>query len=581
VSTHLRSTILLLAIAASACAPTVGAPRTGPDTRTPAAPPAARPARAPADPAARAIDGLMAAAYPADKPGAAILVSKGGRVILRKAYGMASLELGVPMQPEHVFALASISKQFTAAAILKLAEAGKLALDDDITKYLPTYPTHGARVTIEHLLTHTSGLSGLSETSDLRAVATQDSPLVDVLGDWVKDLPPDFAPGERWAYSNWGYSLLGAIVERASGMSYASYVEQALFAPAGLAHTFYNDRRRITPLRVPGYELQGDQVVNITQSRARQFLPGGAASLASTVDDLATWDEALRSDRVLSKASRDRLFTSFRLNDGTLTNYGYGWDLGTYNGRRVQEHAGGTTGFLGYLVRMPDEGVFVAVLSNRSFLTPPMQALAHRIAAIALGEPVAEPPAVPLTDAQLDAVTGTYRGSDVGTFTVAREGSSLFATVGGLGKLPLIPTGPLTFRTTNVLWTWAFDLGADGRATRARVKEWKIDDLAVRVEPAAAAPRPVITIDAADLDWCVGEYESLNGVLVKVTRSGDHLTATPLAQAGVEVFPVSPTEFVTKDGATLYTFVAGPDGRVARFLRSTGGGRPVPARRIY
>ena len=176
----------------------------------------------------------MAAAYPPDKPGAAIIVMKNGRVLLRKAYGMANLELRLPMQPEHVFALASISKQFTAAAILKLAEEGKLAVDDDITKFLPAYPTHGARITIEHLLTHTSGLSGLSETSDLRAVAAQDSPLVDVLGDWVKDLPPDSAPGERWAYSNWGYSLLGSIVEQASGMSYAAYLEQTLFAPAGL-----------------------------------------------------------------------------------------------------------------------------------------------------------------------------------------------------------------------------------------------------------------------------------------------------------------------------------------------------------
>ena len=506
----------------------------------------------------------MAAVYPPDKPGAAIIVSKHGRVLLRKAYGMANLELHLPMQPDHVFALASISKQFTAAAILKLAEEGRLALDEDITKFLPAYPTHGARITIEHLLTHTSGLSGLSETSDLRAVATQDSPLIDVLGDWAKDLPPDSAPGERWAYSNWGYSLLGTIVEQASGTSYAAYLEKKLFVPAGLTHTFYGDRRRIIPMRVPGYELQGEQVVNITQSRSRVFLPGGAASLLSTVDDLARWDDALTSERVLSKASLDRMFTSYRLKDGSLTNYGDGWDLGSYAGHRVQEHAGGTTGFLSYIVRMPDDGVFVAILSNRSFVTPPMQATAHRIAAMALGTPIAEPPAVTLTEAQLDAIAGTYRGSDVGAFTVTREGTTAYAQVGGLGRLPLIPTGPLTFRTTSVLWTWTFEPGPDGRAARVRVKEWKIDDLAARVESAAAAPRPIVPIDAAHLDLCAGEYESLNGILVKVTRSGDHLVATPLAQAGVEIFQVSATEFVTKDGATQYTFVIGADGRVAR-----------------
>jgi D-alanyl-D-alanine carboxypeptidase len=576
VSTHLRSALLLLSAAASACAPAAVPPRVAPG-----ATPAASSVASLSDPAARAIDDLMAAAYPAEKPGAAIIVVRNGRVLLRKAYGMANLELRVPMQPEHVFALASLSKQFTAAAILKLAEDGRLSLDDDITKYLPAYPTHGAHITIEHLLTHTSGLSGLSETSDLRAVAAQESPLVDVLGDWVKDLPPDAAPGERWAYSNWGYSLLGSIVEQASGMGYAAFVEQRLLAPAGMTRTFYGDRRRVIPMRAPGYELQGDQIVNITQARSRIFLPGGAASLASTVDDLASWDEALRSGRVLSRASLDRMFTSYRLEDGALTNYGYGWDLGAYAGHRLQEHAGGTTGFLSYMVRMPDDGVFVAILSNRSFATPPLQATAHRIAAIAVGTPIVDPPAVALTDADLDRIVGTYRGSDVGTFTVTREGSTAFAQVGGIGKLPLIATGPLTFRTTTVLWTWTFELGGDGRAARTRVREWKIDDLAVRIEAATQAPRPVVPVDAARLDACVGEYESLNGILVKVTRVGDHLLATPLAQAGVEIFPVSATEFVTKDGGVQYTFVPGDDGRIVRYLRSAGGGRPVPARRIY
>jgi len=576
VSTHLRSAFLLLAVSASACAPAVTTPRVTPDAK-----PAAASASASADPVARSIDAVMAAVYPPDKPGAAIIVVKDGRVVLRKAYGMANLELRVPMQPEHVFALASLSKQFTAAAILKLTEEGRLSLDDDITKFLPTYPTHGARITVEHLLTHTSGLSGLSETSDLRAAAAQESPLVDVLGDWVKDLPPDFAPGERWAYSNWGYSLLGSIVEQASGMSYAAYVEQRILTPAGMTHTFFGDRRRVIPMRAPGYEMQGDQVVNIPQMRSRIFLPGGAASLLSTVDDLARWDEALRNGRMLTPASLDRMFTSYRLKDGTPTNYGYGWDLGSYAGRRVQEHAGGTTGFLSYMVRIPDDRVFVAILSNRSFATPPLQATAHRIAAIAIGSPVPEPAAVSLTEAQLDAIVGTYRGSDVGTFTVTREGAAAYAQVGGLGRLPLIPTGPLTFRTATVLWTWAFEPGSDGRAPRVRVKEWKIDDLAARVEPVAPIVRPIATVDAAALDACVGEYESLNGILVKVTRAGDHLVLTPLAQTGVEIFPVSPTEFVTKDGATQYTFVAGADGRIARYLRSAGGGRPVPARRIY
>jgi CubicO group peptidase (beta-lactamase class C family) len=253
---------------------------------------------------AQAIDAIMTAAYPPSQPGAALIVRKGGQTLVRKAFGMANLELQAPLQPEHVFALASLSKPFTAAAVLKLAEEHRLSIDDDITRFLPAYPTHGARITIEHLLTHTSGLSALSETSDLRAAAVQESPLIDVLGDWIKDLPPDFAPGERWAYSNWGFNLLGAIVERASGMSYGAYLEQRLFAPAGMTHTFYNDRRRIIPMRVTGYDQQGDEPVNVAPVRSRIFLPGGAATLLSTVDDLARWNESLRTGAVLAGLGR-------------------------------------------------------------------------------------------------------------------------------------------------------------------------------------------------------------------------------------------------------------------------------------
>ena len=232
----------------------------------------------------------MRAAYPPDQPGAAVLVMKDGDALLRKAYGLANLELQVPLQPEHVFALASLSKPFTAAAILKLAEEGKLSLQDDISKFLPAYPTHGAHITIEHLLTHTSGLSALSETSDLRATAAQESPLVDVLGDWVKDLPPDSAPGERWAYSNWGYNLLGAVIEQASGTSYAAYLEERIFTPAGMMHTFYNDRRKVIPMRVTGYDQQNDQAVNLAPVRSRIFLPGARppCSPRSTISHAGT-----------------------------------------------------------------------------------------------------------------------------------------------------------------------------------------------------------------------------------------------------------------------------------------------------
>jgi hypothetical protein len=144
-----------------------------------------------------------------------------------------------------------------------------------------------------------------------------------------------------------------------------------------------------------------------------------------------------------------------------------------------------------------------------------------------------------------------------------------------------MPTGPLTFRTDNVLWTWAFELDASGtRAARARVREWKIDDVAERFEAVRPKPRPFVKFTTARLDAFAGEYESLNGVIVTIRREDTYLTVTPLGQTGTDIFPVSPTEFTTKDGTTTYRFVAGPNGQIARYLRSAGGGSWVPARRI-
>jgi D-alanyl-D-alanine carboxypeptidase len=537
-----------------------------------------RPVVAPSGPAA-AIDALMASIYSPGQPGAVVLVARNGVVVLKKAYGLANVELETPMQPDMVMPLASLSKAFTAAGILALAEQGRLSLRDDITRFLPGYRAHGQPITIEHLLTHTSGISSLSETADMRASASPDVRVTDLLTDWVRDLPPDAPPGERWAYSNWGYHLLAAIIERASGASYQEFLQRTILDPLGLRQTYYLDRRRIVPRRASGYEVQADSVFNVVPSRSRTLQPNGAAGWMSTVDDLARWSAALDGTRVLTRASIDAMFTPYRLADGSSTGYGYGWDLGEYQGRRIQEHQGGTGGFVTHIVRIPEEGVFVAILSNRSQAAVPLQATAHRVAALAIGRPVPDPVAVPVERSALEGLAGSYRGSDVGTCTVAVAGGGLTAAVPGLGTLALVAVAPATFRSTVVTWTFSFDTDAEGRGLRMRVRDWKLNDVAERFSPRAAVSRPTVAVAGPDLDACAGEYESLNGILVKVERAGDHLAVTPFAQPRVEVFPVASLVFQTSDGAAEYRFVRDAGGAIAGYQRSAGG-TPVPARRL-
>ncbi len=235
-------------------------------------------------------DALLAKTYPPGAPGASALVVRNGQVVLRKGYGLASLELGVPSNPDGVYWIASVTKPFTAVAVMQLVEKGKVALDDEITRYLPDYDTHGQKITIEQLLTHTSGIptytEGLTFTQKLR----EDVGVKQLIARFAnKDL--DFPPGTKWSYSDSGYVVLGAVIEKASGKSYGKYLEDEIFLPAGMTHSRYGTNDEALPNRVDGYErtstgFKRARYVSLTQGYA-------AGSILSTVDDLAAFDRAL------------------------------------------------------------------------------------------------------------------------------------------------------------------------------------------------------------------------------------------------------------------------------------------------
>ncbi|MEO1088727.1 MAG: serine hydrolase domain-containing protein, partial [Acidobacteriota bacterium] len=264
-------------------------------------------------------------AYPAHGPGAAALVVKGGDVVYRGARGMANLELGVALEPDHVFRLGSITKQFTGAAIMLLADDGELSVEDPITKFLPDYPTHGHEITVEHLLIHTSGVTsytgipGYMTGEKIRRDLSTDE-LVDVFDE----LPMDFAPGEAWNYSNSGYVLLGAIVEEVSGMSYADFVQTRIFDPIGMKDSHYGGHQ-LVPRRVEGYDGGPGEYRNTAYLSMTQ--PHAAGSLLSTVDDLARWQAAFWAGEVVSMESVERMTKRYHLNDGEAFDYGYGYQV--------------------------------------------------------------------------------------------------------------------------------------------------------------------------------------------------------------------------------------------------------------
>jgi D-alanyl-D-alanine carboxypeptidase len=333
---------------------------------------------------AERFDARIAPYFRADTPGATVIVTRDGKTVFRKAYGMADLGAQLSLNAGMALRLGSITKQFTAAAILMLAEQAKLALCDDFRKYLPDFPDKGATITIEHLLTHSSGIPSYTDDPGYMAAMEQDMTVVQMIARF-KDAPLAFAPGERFEYNNSGYFLLGVIIEKISGKRYADFLAQTIFEPLGMKHTAYEGAERNKVVQALGYRcMDGQFSLDLPLSMSQ---PYAAGSLVSTVDDLARWDAAITAGRLLKPASWQRAFTPYRLNDGTSTGYGYGWEMGELNGSTVLAHDGGINGFATYAMRLPDEKLYVAVLSNsESGLVEP-DVLARQVATIAIGAP--------------------------------------------------------------------------------------------------------------------------------------------------------------------------------------------------
>ncbi len=281
----------------------------------------------------QAIDSVVASYLKDGKAaGMSVAVIRGRDTLKLKGYGSADLELGVPTPDRAVYEIGSVTKQFTAAAILQLQDDGKLQLDDNITKYLPDYPTQGYTVTIRRLLDHTSGIKGYTEIPKFGTIMTRHLPK-DSLVDLFKNEKFDFAPGEAQVYNNSAYFLAGLIIEKASGMSYADYIKKTLFDKAGMKDSRYCSESAIIPRKAHGYDMGPDGLVN--KGFIDHAYPFSAGSLCSTVGDMAAWNRALHGGKVLSPAAYRELITPGVLNDGTKLRYAKGLALHDFNGHRT------------------------------------------------------------------------------------------------------------------------------------------------------------------------------------------------------------------------------------------------------
>lgn len=293
-------------------------------------------------------------------PGGVFMIAKNGKPIYQKAFGKANLELDVDLTPKNVFQLGSMTKQFTAISILILEEQGKLDLRDPISKYIPDYPS-GDKITLHHLLTHTSGIKDFTKMKSIQLIAQQNlSPKQ--LVDFFKNELADFAPGEKFEYCNSGYVILGYIIELVSGETYENFIKKNIFDKVGMNHSRYANDFAIVNNRAYGYHKKELGYVNKT---AISFtIPFSSGSLMSTVDDMLKWQNALNKNLILSSITIKKAFTKYKLNNGEEFTYGYGWHLKEINGTPTREHGGSIFGFKTMAIYIPSEDIYVIGFSN-------------------------------------------------------------------------------------------------------------------------------------------------------------------------------------------------------------------------
>ena len=307
-------------------------------------------------------------------PGVALAVVKDGKVVLARGYGLANVEHQVPVKPETIFQSGSTGKQFTATAVMMLVEEGKLSLEDKIAKYFTDAPEAWRDITVRHLLTHTSGMTDYPPDFDMRRDYTEDE-----LFQRIKTIPLAFQPGEKWSYSNIAYVMLGILIHKVSGKFYGDFLQERVFKPLEMSTARIINEADIVPNRAAGYHLVKGQLKNQNWvSPSVNTTADGALYL--TVFDMAKWDAALYTDKLLKRSTLEQMWTPVKLSNGTTHPYGFGWMLGEVRGHRVIEHSGSWQGFKAQITRYVDDKLTVIVFINQARAN--QTRLAHGVAAI-------------------------------------------------------------------------------------------------------------------------------------------------------------------------------------------------------
>jgi len=531
------------------------------------------PARA-ADGTTDKVDKIFAPWDKTTSPGAALAVVRDGRIIYKRGYGMAKLEDGIVMTSDKIFDIGSVSKQFTATCVVMLARDGKLALDDNVRKFILELPDYGTPITLRHLLHHTSGLRDYNALLELAGFrGDSDCPTVEEALDVIcRQKKLNYAPGAEYSYTNSGYFLLSQIVERVSGQSLNAFAQEHIFKPLGMSHTlFQDDHTQIIRNRASGYDPAGGGF----QLDMSNWDETGDGNVYTSVEDLFLWDQAFYTN-ALGKDVMDMLHTTGTLTSGKKIDYAFGLVVTGYKGLKVVEHGGAWAGFRAAIVRFPDEHFSVICLANLGSMDP--SGLAFKVADLYLAEKLKEPgknpeqkaEAIVVPENELAKVVGNYQERRFGEWLeiILKEGKLLAGPFRGGRMIALVPTGPGVFevRPGQTAIKLEFSSAAAGKPARIKIVPPGGEEALYE----KAAPLTPLTPDL--LASYAGTYVSseLLGARYGISLEKDKIVVKTRTVPRAELKPVAPDKFTEQGLGINIEFQRGRDGKVAGFKLGVG-----------
>lgn len=535
------------------------------------------------------IESILKESYKDDQPGLSYLIAQGDKILAQKGIGMSEMEFGIKINPDHVFAIGSISKQFTAVAMLKLVEMGKVKLEADVKTYLPNYNTHGQNISIANLLSHTSGISSFTEMESFGDLYKVDKTKEEIR-KCFEDSALLFEPNTFWSYSNSGYVLAGLIIEKVTGSDLHEFMQKNIFDVAGMKHTSFGSNTKIVGKKAYGYDPSDDGKVGKATEYSWTW-PLGAGDILSTTGDLYLWHKALSEGKIISKENVKLAFNDYKLKNGRSTNYGFGWAISKFNNKTIINHGGAIGGFLSESTRIEEDQIFIILLSNNTSISP-SESMSKIILSILNIQDTN--PEVKNVEQNLNEFIGSYEVNfDGGRVTsnstkekiyryITVENNKLFIQRTGRSKIELLSYDKDAFYIKDGSQRFVFLRDKNNKVNALEVSSYPLQFGPTDVCKLTNAPLPVtntsIKVDVNILKKYVGKYELAPSFILDVTVEEDRIFCQATGQQKFEIFPTSNTNFFLKVVDAKIDFNVAADGKVVSLFLTQG--RKMEAKRL-